>query len=184
MNEEKKIFTIKKIAGPTEGGAAIFLENEVKTFVIFVGWMEAIAIVKEISKQSTLRPLAHDLLNNILVGFDIELKEVIISKIVNETFCATLVLEQKISDSDGNWTGKYHRVYVDSRASDSIILALKNKLPIWVTKEVYEQVEDAPALFKEEKKSSNFWKETDLGDMDFKIHENDELDDENDYDDK
>ena len=135
-------FEVKKVAGPIDGGAAVFLANKNKAFVIFVGINEATAIVKELQKQSTIRPLTHDLLHNILVGFDIEVKKVIISKIVDNTFCATLILEQKVLDSDGNPTGQRNEVHIDARASDSVIIALKTGKDIWVTREVYEKVED------------------------------------------
>ncbi len=160
-------FTVKKIAGPIEGGAAVFLGNEHKTFVIFVGWYEATAIIKEINKQTTLRPLTHDLLNNILLGFDIELKEVIISKILDNTFCATLALEQKILDQEGHWTGQSHLVHIDSRASDCIVLALKHNKPIWVTKDVYEKVEDVPDFPAEGKDKP--WEGTDIGETEFHL---------------
>jgi len=93
--EDMEKCEVKKVAGPIEGGAAIFLGNVKKTFIIFVGLFEASAIVKEIQNQQAIRPLTHDLLHNTLLGFDIEIKRVIISSIVDNTFCATLVLQQK-----------------------------------------------------------------------------------------
>lgn len=170
MNEEMQAFTVKKIAGPIEeNSAAVFLSNEQKTFVIFVGLFEAAAIIKEIKKQATIRPLTHDLLYSILTGFDIELKEVIISRIINNTFCATLILEQKIIDQSGQWTGKTHLVHVDARASDSIVLALKSNKPIWVSKEVYEKATDISELPTISDQIERKWEGTDLGPIDFKM---------------
>ena len=134
------------------------LANEEKAFVIYVGLYEASAIVKEIQKQTTIRPLAHDLMNSILLGFDIQVKSVIISKIVENTFCATLVLEQTILDAKGNPTNKKREVHIDARASDSIILALKNNKDILIASEVYEKVDDISKeislLEKQENKNS------------------------------
>lgn len=172
MNPDMERFEVKKVAGPIEGGAAVFLVGRKKAFVVFVGLFEATAIVKEMQKQTTIRPLTHDLLHNILVGFDIEVKRVIISKIVDNTFCATLVLEQKLLDTTGQWGGKRQEVYIDARASDSIIVALKTGKEIWVSREVYEKVEDVsgqldfltPASDEKEK-----WQGTDLKDIDLQI---------------
>jgi hypothetical protein len=118
-------FEVKKVAGPIEGGAAVFLANPSRAFVVFVGLFEATAIVKELQKQTTIRPLTHDLIHNILVGLDVEIQQVVISKIVDNTFCATLILEQKIMDENGSFSGRRNKVHVDARASDSFILALK-----------------------------------------------------------
>ncbi len=166
-------FEVKKVAGPIEGGAAVFLASKSKAFVVFVGLFEATAIIKELQKQSTIRPLTHDLLYNILLGFDIEVKRIIISKIVDNTFCATLVLEQKILDQNGNWTGRRNEVRIDARASDSIVIALKTGKEIWVSREVYEKVEDVSSQIEflsnappeEEKKMQ--WEGTDISNVDF-----------------
>ena len=40
---------IKRIIGPTPNGAAILLGNEEKTFVIFIGFYEAAALIRELS---------------------------------------------------------------------------------------------------------------------------------------
>lgn len=169
-------FEVKKVAGPIEGGAAVFLASKRKAFVVFVGLFEATAIVKEMQKQSTIRPLTHDLLHNILVGFEIVIKRIIISKIVDNTFCATLILEQKVLDENGKWTGRRSEVHIDARASDSIVLALKTGNDIWVTREVYEKVEDVSEQLgmveesaKEEPKAP--WEGADLPDMNLDLPE-------------
>lgn len=172
-------FEVKKVAGPIEGGAAIFLASKTKAFVVFVGLFEATAIIKEIQKQTAIRPLTHDLLHNILLGFDIEVQKVIISKIVDNTFCATLVLEQKIFDENGAWTGRTNKVHIDARASDSIVIALKTGKEIWVSREVYEKVEDvshqldlvANPSEPEEKKTSP-WEGTEIPNVDFDLPDN------------
>lgn len=173
-------FEVRKVAGPIEGGAAVFLANEHKAFVVFVGLFEATAILKELQNQSTIRPLTHDLLHNILLGFDIEIKRVIISKIVDNTFCATLILEQKIMDADGKWSGRRNEVHIDARASDSIVIALKAGKDIWVTREVYEKVEDVSEqlAYSEEgggKKSP--WEDTELPEIDLDLPEDEDDED-------
>ncbi len=162
---------VKKVAGPIDGGAAIFIGNERKTFMIFVGLFEANAIVKEIQNEPAVRPLTHDLLYHILLGFDIEIKRVIISSIVDNTFCATLVLQQQVKDEDNNHTGKSNVVHIDARASDSIAIALKSKKDIWVTPEVFEKVEDISSQFDFTSPSDeeSKWKNTDIEDVELEI---------------
>lgn len=178
-------FEVKKVAGPIDGGAAVFLASPKKAFVVFVGLFEATAIVKELQKQATIRPLTHDLLCNIMLGFDIEVKRVVISKIVDNTFCATLVLEQEMVDEKGQPTGKRNEVHIDSRASDSIVIALKAGKEIWVTPEVYDKVEDVSEqlslLPNEPEEPKNMqWEGTEIDGMNFDIPDyppdDDELD--------
>jgi bifunctional DNase/RNase len=177
MEEEMQKFEVKRVAGPFEGGAAIFLGNENKTFLVFVGLFEATAIVKEMQKQTTIRPLTHDLLYNVMIGFDIELKKIIISKIMDNTFCATLVLEQNIQ---GKTKAQKKEARIDARASDSIVLALKTGKEIWVAKEVYEKVEDVSAHLEAAEKQQIIapdtpepkkptWEGAEIGNIDFEI---------------
>lgn len=140
---------VQRVAAALEGGgAAIFLGNEKKTFIIYVGIYEATAILKEIQGKESPRPLTHDLIHNIFVGFDLEVRRVVISSLVDNTFCATLVLEQQLGGDDASWAGKRSEVRIDARASDSIVIALKEDAPIWVAAEVFEAVEDVSDKLK------------------------------------
>jgi bifunctional DNase/RNase len=134
--------TIKRIIGPTPSGAAILLGNEKKTFVVFVGFYEAAALLREINHEKPARPMTHELIQNVFLGFDLKVKQVIVSSIVDNTFCATLIMEQQVTDGDGEWVGKRNEVRIDARPSDCLVLALKNAVDIFVTREVFEQVQD------------------------------------------
>jgi len=133
---------IKKVLGPTQTGTAVLLGNDKKTFVMFIGLYEGAAIVRELNGEVPPRPLTHELLAYILDGFNIRIKRIVISNIVNNTFCATLVLEQKVVDGDGDWVGKRNEVRIDARPSDCLVLALKSKSEIYCTPAVLEQVRD------------------------------------------
>ncbi len=152
---------VKKVAGPIEGGAAVFLGNEKKTFVIFVGIFEATAILKEIQDQRSPRPLTHDLIQNIFLGFDVAVKQVRISSLVENTFCATLILEQQMVGEGGEFSGTRNEVRIDARASDSIVIALKEKADIWVASEVFESVEDVSQKFDQAPGHQAGWGEID-----------------------
>src|SRR4029450_7850637 len=97
---------IKRIIGPTPSGAAVLLGNEKKTFVVFVGFFEAAALIREINHEIPARPLTHELIQTIFLGFDVHVKHVVISSILENTFCATLILEQAIDSSKEEGQGR------------------------------------------------------------------------------
>jgi bifunctional DNase/RNase len=131
---------IKKVIGPTDHGVAVLLGNEKKTFVIFIGLNEGAAIIRELRGERAQRPLTHDLLDYVFAGFSIEIRRIIISSIVDNTFYATLILEQKVVGDGGEWTGKRNEVRIDARPSDCLVLALKEKKEIFIEDEVFQAV--------------------------------------------
>jgi bifunctional DNase/RNase len=118
--------------------AAVVLGHPEKRFLIFVGPAEGAAVQRELAGQRADRPATHDLLDYILRGFDIEVKKVVVSSIVSNVFCATVILDQK-----GQGGAPSNEVRLDARASDSIVIALKAKVPLFVTRRVLDVVEDA-----------------------------------------
>jgi uncharacterized protein len=131
--------TIERVLGFRESAAAaVVLAHEKKRFLIFVGPAEGAAAQRELAGQRADRPATHDLLDYILKGFEIEVKTVVVSSIVNNVFCATIILHQRAQDG-----GPASEVRLDARASDSIVIALKAKVPLYVTRRVLDAVEDA-----------------------------------------
>ncbi len=92
---------------------------------IWVGIYEANAIALEIEKVSTPRPMTHDLLKNVLVGLDTQVRKVVVNDLREDTFFAVIWLER-----DGRI------ISVDSRPSDALALALRLDCPIFVDDEV------------------------------------------------
>lgn len=133
---------IKKVVGPTSTGTAVLLGNDEKTFVMYIGVYEGAAIVREINGERAVRPLTHELLTTICSGFDVEIKKIVIADIVDNTFCATLILEQKCVDETGDWNGKRNEVHIDARPSDCLVLSLKENKKIFVSDKVFSQVKD------------------------------------------
>jgi bifunctional DNase/RNase len=131
--------TIERVIGFRESSAAaVVLSHPTKKFLIFVGPAEGAAVQRELAHQKADRPATHDLLDYVLKGFEIEVKKVVVSAIMNNVFCATVILTQKAHDG-----GPSEEVRLDARASDSIVVALKAKVPLWVTKRVLDAVDDA-----------------------------------------
>ncbi len=158
---------IRRIIGPTPSGAAVLLGNEKKTFVVFVGFYEAAALIREINGETPARPLTHELIQNVFVGFDVEVKKVIVSSIIENTFCATLVLQQRLANGQEEWVGKRNEVRIDARPSDCLVLALKNNVDIYVTDEVFSQVQDVSKMTMEGEGAGDL----SLEDLEFKISE-------------
>ncbi len=142
MAETLHKIRIKKVVGPINAGTAVLLGNDEKTFVMFIGTFEGAAILRELNQESPPRPMTHDLLSYVLSGFDIAVKQIVISDIVENTFCATLVLEQRCTDESSEWNGKRNEVRIDARPSDCLVLALKEKVEIFATEAVLEKVHD------------------------------------------
>ncbi len=92
---------------------------------IWVGNVEAVSIAMALSGTKPRRPMTHDLLVNILSGFDARLLRVVITALVDNTFYA-LVYLQRGEDL----------VVIDARPSDSIAIALRKKASIFIEDDV------------------------------------------------
>jgi len=120
---------------PTANGCAVFLGNDEKAFVIYVDHSVGNAISMTINGIKKERPLTHDLIGSILLGLDIALERVVINDVNDGTFFARIILHMQ------NELG--HKIIeVDARPSDSIVLALQQKKPIFVALKVFNAVED------------------------------------------
>jgi uncharacterized protein len=99
-----------------------------KAIPIWIGIQEATAIDKELTKGTSPRPMTHDLLHSILNQMKVKLKEVRIVELKNNTYYASLFLD----------SGK--EVFeMDARPSDSIVLALKFRAPIYVSTKLLDE---------------------------------------------
>ena len=81
------------------------------------------------------RPLTHDLIANILQGFNITVERAIITDLKNSTYFARLILQQH------NELGR-KLVEIDARPSDCLAIATAQKRPLFVAKALFEQVDD------------------------------------------
>jgi uncharacterized protein len=94
---------------------------------IWVGIFEANAIALEIEKVAAPRPMTHDLTRNLIRNLNARLERVVISELKDDTFYATLWLQQ--GDEP---------LVLDARPSDALALALRADCPIYVTEEVMQ----------------------------------------------
>ena len=134
MEKDLVVAVIKGVM-PTANGCAIFLGNEEKTFVIYVDHFVGNAIQMTINGEKKERPLTHDLIGSILLGLGTRLDHIIVNDAREGTFYARVFLRME------NELGK-KIIEIDARPSDSIVLALQQKRPIYVARAVFDAVED------------------------------------------
>ena len=134
---------VDRIISPNAEEHGVVLRTETKAFVIFVATPEAVAVKRELDAVPAPRPMSHDLVANILSGFGIEVRKIVISSLVNNIFCATLLLSQEAGDEASSMRKE---VRLDLRASDAIVVALKTKKPLWVSSQVLDSVQDVTPL--------------------------------------
>jgi bifunctional DNase/RNase len=129
--------TIKGISySQTQTGAYALVLSEMegsRTLPIIIGAFEAqsiaIALEKEIRPP---RPLTHDLFKTFSDRFSIEIKEVIIHKLVDGVFFSSLICQK-----DGV------EEVLDARTSDAIAIAVRFDAPIFT----YENILDKAGVF-------------------------------------
>jgi len=100
-----------------------------RTFPIVIGFFEAAAIDRRIKGQALPRPMTHDLLDAVIAGLGGRLAKVVITDLREHTFFANLVIER---GGDA--------VFIDSRPSDAIALAVAADTPIFVEDHVLSAV--------------------------------------------
>ena len=96
---------------------------------VVIGLPEIHAIKLKLSGIKPPRPLTHDLLKNIIAELGATLKQIVIDRLENQTFYAKLVLREQSGQE----------IKVDARPSDSIALALRADVPIFVEETVLEE---------------------------------------------
>jgi len=121
---------------PTSGGCAVFLGNTDKVFIIYVDQTVGSAItmfMREISKE---RPLTHDLIAHLMTALGARVERVIINDLKNATYYARMIIRAE------NELQQKKIVELDGRPSDCIAMATQQKAPIYVSQEVWDEVDD------------------------------------------
>lgn len=126
---------------PTANGCAVFLGDDTKTFVIYVDQSVGNAIQMTRNGVKKERPLTHDLIGSLLLGLGARIDHIVINDSRDGTFFARILLKME------NEIGK-KIVELDARPSDSIVLALQHKRPIYVARAVFEAEEDRTEILQ------------------------------------
>jgi bifunctional DNase/RNase len=100
---------------------------------IFIGPCEAEAIAVKLQDQRVERPLTHDLLKSVITELGGQVQHIIVNDLRQDTFYARIVVEQNGQTRE-----------IDARPSDSIALAVRLDVPIFVEESVMERAGVTP----------------------------------------
>lgn len=112
----------------------VLLKTQAGEFVpITIGHLEAMSILAGRARGALARPLSHDLMLGSLELLGASLNRIEVTELVSTseggTFYAKVVLDNRGIELE-----------LDARPSDALALAVRVGAPIWVAKEVVEQV--------------------------------------------
>src|SRR5215210_4301803 len=127
---------------PFNSGRAVFVGNDEKVFVIYVDESVGAAISMFMNQTPKERPLTHDLIANLLAALGAKVDRVIINDLKSETYFARLILSAE------NELFEKKIVELDGRPSDCIALAIQQNAPIYVSREVWDEVEDRSEVLR------------------------------------
>jgi hypothetical protein len=127
---------------PHTNGAYALILYEVegkRKLPIIIGGFEAQAIALKLENIKPPRPFTHDLFKHIADAFSLQVNEVYIDELHNETFYAKVICEMG---------GVVHEI--DARPSDAIAIAVRFNAPIFVSEEIMNEAGIVEEQQKEE----------------------------------
>ena len=127
---------------PFNSGRAVFVGNDEKVFVIYVDESVGAAITMFMNNTPKERPLTHDLMAHLLAAVGAKVDRVIINDLKSETYFARLIMTAE------NELFEKKIIELDGRPSDCLALAIQQHAPIYVSREVWEEVEDRSDVLK------------------------------------
>ena len=121
------VYFVSTITGPQ---AVVFLSDNGERMVpIYIGPAEAISIDIALRKETTPRPMTHDLVKSIMDNFSIGIDRIIIDDLDEQVFYARLMLRNG---------GK--EIEIDARPSDCIALAVRTDARIFIEQGILDKV--------------------------------------------
>ena len=123
----KGVYFVSTVTGPQ---AVVFIAADTDRMVpIYIGLAEAISIDIALRKETTPRPMTHDLMKAIMDNFSIRVDRILIDDLDDQVFYARLML--KDTDKD---------IEIDARPSDCIALAVRTSADIFIEREILDRV--------------------------------------------
>jgi bifunctional DNase/RNase len=119
---------IAKIIPAMDGNIVALKDNLNRILPIIVGQFEADAIALGLRGKSRIRPMTHDLMQNIMESADIKVLSAVVTEEKNNVFFAKLHL-----------IASGHKLEIDCRPSDAIALSVRTRTPIYVTEKVMSE---------------------------------------------
>jgi uncharacterized protein len=137
------------------GDCAVFLGNEDKVFVMFVDESVGTAIAMFMRGTQKEPPLTHDLLGIILRALGAKIERVIVNDLKQGTYFARLVLSAE------NESQQKKIIEIDARPSDCIAMATAQRAPIYVSLDVWDEVEDMTEALRKMQEEGSQTQESD-----------------------
>jgi len=135
---------------PSSGGAYALILSESegnRRLPIIIGTFEAQAIALELESIKPPRPMTHDLLKNIILSYNSEVKKVIINNLNEGTFYAQI-----------HYSNNGENIELDARPSDAIALAIRFNAPIYTNEKVLDEAgietDESPVKTGDKRKKS------------------------------
>lgn len=130
------IVALSHSVAQTHNYAVVLGERQgVRRLPIVIGGYEAQAIAVAMERMTPNRPLTHDLFQNALAIFDVDLQEIVINNLLDGIFYAKLICVRN-----------GETVEIDSRTSDALAMAVRFNCPIYT----YEFILDRAGVVLEE----------------------------------
>lgn len=111
--------------------SAFILEADKKQFAIYTLPATGLHVESMLTKE-VKRPQTHAFLDTVLTGFEIEIKKVTITDVVDGVYFSKILLSKKGTDREDI-------LEIDARPSDSLLLALKRDTPVFCSQEVLDK---------------------------------------------
>ena len=127
---------------PTKDGCAVFLGNKEKVFIIYVDTNVGAAITMFMRETPKERPLTHDLIANLMMALGAKVERVVINELKSATYYARLIISAE------NELQQRKIIEIDARPSDCIAMAIQQKAQVFVSRDVWDEVEDMSDVLK------------------------------------
>jgi bifunctional DNase/RNase len=132
--EQRELLQVKVhrlILDPTSQQPVVILtdSSEERALLIWISSFEASAIYRELQGIKPLRPQTHDLLESMIQRVNGKIHHIVIPRVEANIYYATIVLQKEGA-----------LLEVDARPSDSIVMALKFKAPIFVSRSLFAEM--------------------------------------------
>lgn len=132
--EKKELIPVtvyQLVVDPTSRQPVVTLadEEEKRALFIWIGLAEARAIYSELEGVEPQRPLTHDLLEEVILKAKAEIRRIVVTHSRDNIYFASLYLQR----AD-------RLIEIDARPSDALVLALKFKAPVYVSRDLFEKM--------------------------------------------
>ncbi len=138
------------IALDTRTGSPIVVLNDLnnrKALPIWIGSVEASAIIRKIENIPSSRPLTHDLFINMAEATEYKITKVEINNVEEQAYFASVYMYNEKLDKE---------LTIDARPSDAIAIALRANVSIFVTSNVLATGLISTDVEKDEQEAQEF----------------------------